>query len=149
MKPNVIRISKKQLLRFLVLAGVSVLLSATTHGNGESTTCSLVGLKEFSAKEMKSRLRHTSVFDPPCCAGTLNLKGRLVLDVSVGADGGVMCVDQISGHPLVLTSAIHSISGWKFEPYLENGQSKPFHGRLAIKFHATEQVVTFKVIDEP
>jgi hypothetical protein len=73
----------------------------------------------------------------------------MLLDVSVSADGDATCVDQISGHPLILTSAVHSVSGWKFEPYSADGQRKPFHGKLAIKFHATERVVTFKVIDEP
>lgn len=140
-----------KLLVFFALVCVGVLLSAVSYGNqsGESTKCSVLGLKELSSKETRSRLRHTRPIDPPCCAGILNLKGTLVLDVSVSADGDVTCIDQISRHPLILTSAVHSVSGWKFEPYSVDGQRKPFHGKLAIKFQATERLVTFKVVDEP
>ena len=104
-----------------------------------------MGLKELSSKGMRSQLRHTTPLAPPCCAGTLDLTGTVVLDVSVSADGDTTCVDQVSGNPLILTSAIHSVSTWKFEPYLTNGQRVPFHEKVVIKFHATERVVTFKV----
>jgi TonB-like protein len=151
MKPRRInKISEMKRLVFIALACGVPLFSAASYGNhaAESAKCATIGLKELSAKEMKSRLRHTRPFDPPCCAETLNLKGTVVLDVSVSEDGNANCVEQISGHPLILTSAVHSVSGWKFEPYLADGQRKPFHGKLAIKFHATERVVTFKVVDE-
>ncbi len=151
MKPKRIKISEVKLFVFFALVCGGVLFSAVSYGNqsGESTKCSVLGLKELSSKEMRSMLRQTKPIEPPCCAGTLNLKGTVVLDVSVSADGDVSCVDQISGHPLILTSAIHSVSGWKFEPYSTGGQRMSFHGKIAIKFHATERLVTFKVIDEP
>jgi|GEM_PF-5729227 outer membrane biosynthesis protein TonB len=150
MKPRRIKISEMKLLLLFVVACVGVSFSAATNANqsAESTKCPVLGTKEFSAKQMRSRLRHTQSIDPPCCAGTLNLKGTVVLDVSVNADGDVTCVDQISGHPLILTSALHSVSGWKFQPYSSGGEGKPFHGKLVIKFHATERSVSFKVIDE-
>ncbi|HET6933106.1 MAG TPA: energy transducer TonB [Candidatus Acidoferrum sp.] len=151
MKPRRIKISEINVLVFLAVACLGVLFSSFSYGNqsAESTKCSVIGMKEFSPKEMRARLRHTQPFDPPCCSGTLNLKGTVVLDVSVGPDGDVTCIDQVSGHPLILTSAMHSVSGWKFQAYSAGEQRRPFHGKLVIKFHATEGAVAFKVIDEP
>jgi len=87
--------------------------------------------------------------DPPCCAGNLNLKGTIVLEIAVDADGKPTCTEMVSENPLIATSAIHSVSNWKFEPYVVQGQHKPFCGKLAIRFHATERKVKFKTIEVP
>jgi len=115
----------------------------------ETTKCSSLGSEELSSRELRLRLLHTAPLDPPCCAEKANLKGTIILQVTVSENGDISCVDQISGHPIIVTSAIHSVSKWKFKPYVAQGQRKPFHGKLAVKFRATERAVSFKVIDAP
>jgi hypothetical protein len=145
------RIEKKPILASFIFLCAWALLSAASSGSQstEPGKCSTLRLKELSSKEIRSRLRHTQPIDPPCCSGTLDLKGTVILDISVSANGDTTCVELISGHPLILTSAIHSVSGWRFEPYSTRGQREPFHGKLAIKFHATERAVSYKVVDAP
>ena len=153
MKPKKMksRIEKNRILTFFFFLCACALLSAASPGSqsNELGKCSTLGLNELTSKEIRSRLRHTEPIDPPCCSGTLDLKGTVILDISVSADGDISCVEQISGHPLILTSVIHSVSGWRFKPYSTQGQRVPFHGKLAIKFHATERAVSYKVVEAP
>jgi len=114
----------------------------------EPTKCSTTGLQELSTKEMRSKLTHTQSIETPCCGRNLNLKGTLVLLVGVGETGDVSCVELVSGHPMIVDSAIRSVAKWRFKPYRAAGQAKTFYGRLAIRFRATDRAVVFKVIDE-
>lgn len=120
----------------------------TTNQNTEQGKCSTVGLEKLSSKDMRSRLKRSQPIDAPCCGRNLDLKGTIVLLVAVGETGDTTCVELVSGSPMIANSTIHSVAKWKFQP-LAKGHTKPFYGHLAIKFHATERAVTFKVIDEP
>ena len=146
------RIKMKPVLTLFIFLCARVLASAasaTTNQGTESNKCSTIGSAELSGKDMRSRLRHTQSIDPPCCGRNLDLKGTIVLLVVVGETGDVTCIELLSGDPMIVTSAIHSVAKWKFQPYLAKGQSRSFYGRLSIKFHATERAVTFKVTNEP
>jgi TonB family protein len=123
--------------------------SATKNQGTEPNKCSTTGLAEHSAKDMRSRLKHTQPIDPPCCGRNLDLKGTIVLLVVVGETGDVICVELVSGDPMIADSAVHSVAKWKFQPHVAKGQPSAFYGRVSIRFHATERAVTFKVTDEP
>jgi outer membrane biosynthesis protein TonB len=145
------RIEEKSAAMALILLGGWALTSAastTTNQVTEPSKCSITGLQELSTKNMRSKLRQIQSIDPPCCGRNLNLKGTMVLLVVVGETGGVSCVELVSGEPMIVNSAIRSVGKWRFKPYPTRGQPRAFYGRLAIKFHATERTVTFKVIDQ-
>jgi outer membrane biosynthesis protein TonB len=146
------RIKMKPVLTLFILLCAWVLTSAAnaaTNQGTEPNKCSTVGFAELSGKDMRSRLKHTQSIDPPCCGRNLDLKGTIVLLVVVGETGDVTCIELVSGDPMIVNSAIHSVATWKFQPQVAKGQSRAFYGRLSIKFHATEQAVTFKVTTEP
>ena len=132
----------------LLMAWVATSTAATTNQSAEPNKCSTAGLQEVSPKDMKSKLRHTQSIDPPCCDRNLNLKGTLVFLVVIGERGDVTCVELVSGDPMIVNSAIHSVTKWRFQPDAVKGQPRAFYGRLAIKFHATERDVSFKVTDQ-
>jgi hypothetical protein len=115
--------------------------------NTDTATCPSAGLTFLSTKKMKSRVRHTLPIDPPCCAKDLILTGTLILEITIDEEGNPTCAKAVVGNPLIIGSAIHSVSGWKFKPYTEDGQRKSFHGQLAISYRASERDVTFKLTD--
>jgi outer membrane biosynthesis protein TonB len=144
------RSEMKPLVTLLItLYAWALTASASTRQMPEPNKCSTAGLVELSAKQMRSRLKHIQAIDPPCCSRNLDLKGTIVLLVVTGETGDVTCVELVSGDPVVVTSTIQSVAKWRFQPQIENGQRRAFYGHLAIKFHATERAVTFKVTDEP
>jgi outer membrane biosynthesis protein TonB len=51
-------------------------------------------------------------------------KLKLLIDVS----GAVSCATPLSGHPLVLPSALEAIKQWRFQPYVVDGQRRAVLG---------------------
>jgi hypothetical protein len=59
----------------------------------------------------------------------------------------ITCVQIISGHPLIIGTAIDSVRQWKFRPYVVRGLRKGFCGRIAIRYQASEHGVRYRVIE--
>jgi len=65
------------------------------------------------------------------------------------ANGEVTCVNIVSGHPLLIGSAIDSVRRWKFRSYLVNGMKKSFCGKVALRYEATDYAVKYEIIQAP
>jgi len=66
--------------------------------------------------------------------------------MAVDANGEVTCVNIVSGHPLLIGSAIDSVRRWKFRSYLVNGMKKSFCGKVALRYEATDYAVKYEII---
>ena len=115
--------------------------------DNSSGQCASPGLEQLTSPDFHARLRQTAPIDPPCCARNLNLRGTLVVKIEVGETGDTTCAEYLSGDPLLATPAIRSVRNWKFKPYTIQGHARAFSGQLAIKFHAIERTVTFRVVE--
>ena len=100
----------------------------------------------LSPKQVKSLLDKTARIQAPCCAHMLHIRGKIVLAISVDTDGGVACIVLISGNALIVGPAIDSVRNWKFRPYIEGGQRRPFCGTTSIRYDATEYRVKYAVV---
>ena len=67
-------------------------------------------------------------------------------NVAVDADGEVTCVTIVSGHPLIIGTAIDSVRRWKFRSYVVNGLRKAFCGKVTLRYNATDSEVKYEVI---
>jgi outer membrane biosynthesis protein TonB len=76
----------------------------------------------------------------------LHINGTIVLEISVGSDGRVNCVQVVSGHPLIIGVAIDSVRRWNFQPYSSMGTKRSFCGQLALSFRAIESAVKYKIL---
>jgi len=76
----------------------------------------------------------------------LHISGTVVLAISVNPQGNVVCVQTVSGHPLIIGVAIDSVRQWRFEPDTPRGNAKTFCGRVALRFQANEYGVKYKII---
>jgi len=87
-------------------------------------------------EQMYRNLLITPAVQPqyPPLAKQAHIQGNVVLEVDISKDGVVEALRRISGHPLLIQSALYAVKQWRFRPYVLNGQ------RVAT---STEITVTF------
>ncbi len=61
--------------------------------------------------EVKALVKKTEPIHAPCCADMVHISGTVVLAISVNPQGNVVCVQMVSGHPLIIGVVIPSGSG--------------------------------------
>ena len=72
-----------------------------------------------------------------CITGMAQSSTSSVDGTVVDPQGNVVCVQRVSGHPLIIGVAIDSVRRWKFEPYASKGVKKGFCGNLPSAFRPT------------
>jgi outer membrane biosynthesis protein TonB len=85
--------------------------------------------------------------EPIQMSGRAHLESRVVLAITVDRGGKVICLQFVSGHPLLVSSSIESVRQWKFRPYVRRGQSKSFCGKIALRIRANDDGVTYDVVE--
>lgn len=83
------------------------------------------------APEILSRLVETNEVAVPDYAGSGT---SVTLEIVVGSEGHVLCIDRVRGHPFLTGRAVDSASKWHFKPLLSAGagRPKPFYGDLKV-----------------
>jgi protein TonB len=64
----------------------------------------------------------------------MRLQGMAVIGVTIGKNGEVVDVKQISAHPLIARAAVDAIRQWRFEPYKLNGEPVDVFAKVAVLF---------------
>jgi protein TonB len=62
------------------------------------------------------------------------VQGTVVLDANISKEGTVESLKVVSGHPLLIQSAIETAKQLRYKPYLQNGQPVAFNTRIAVRF---------------
>jgi TonB family protein len=52
----------------------------------------------------------------PTLAKSMNIRGTVKLEATIGPNGAVKSVEVKGGHPLLTQSAVTAVGHWKFEP---------------------------------
>jgi hypothetical protein len=102
--------------------------------------------EKLSRSKVKALVKQTDPIHAPCCADMLHISGTIALAISVDPQGNAVCVQTVSGNPLIIGVAIDSVRQWKFEPYICQGVKKPFCGQVELRFQANEYGVKYKII---
>jgi len=84
----------------------------------------------------------------PLRAEQEQIQGRVVLDVSVAADGKVQSTRVISGNEVLAAAFQEAVKNWQFEPHIMDGSAVPFITRVGMSF-ALRGNVTDKPPVEP
>ena len=108
--------------------------------------CCTSDAERVSPKQVNVLLDKTEPIQVPCCGHGLHIEGTIVLAIAVDADGEVTCVTMVSGHPLIIGSAIDSVRRWKFRSYVVNGLKKGFCGKVTLRYKATDSEVKYEVV---
>jgi TonB family protein len=70
----------------------------------------------------------------PSLAREMKVKGSVLLQASVGADGGIRNLRVLSGNPILTSAAKEAARQWRFRPYLQNGQPVPAQQQITVNF---------------
>jgi TonB family protein len=71
----------------------------------------------------------------PEIAKSARIQGAVVMFVVIGKEGTVKVLRLISGHPLLSPAALSAVKGWRFRPYVLNGE--PVEVQTTITVHFT------------
>jgi TonB family protein len=87
-----------------------------------------------SANDQEAKLiSHVTPVYPPL-ARQAHIAGTVVLDVVVAKDGTVQTVAVVSGHPLLVTSAMDAVKQRRYQPTLVNGRSVEVDTRVTVVY---------------
>jgi protein TonB len=93
-------------------AVLAMLLSFAMHASAETRVATDDALKAATKKTPP---------DYPPIAKQLKIVGRVVVDVTIDADGNVESVKIVSGNAMLTQSVIAAVKKWKFTPFQQDG----------------------------
>ena len=70
----------------------------------------------------------------PPLAKQARIQGDIVLDVVIGTDGSVNSAAVVSGHPMLVQSAIDAVKQWKYNPYMIDGKPVTVSTQVLVNF---------------
>ena len=62
------------------------------------------------------------------------IRGTVLLNVVRGKDGRVLRADVVSGNPILAKAARQAVMGWRFKPYVLNGEAIEKNMKIRITF---------------
>jgi hypothetical protein len=92
----------------------------------------------FSHEQMKEMAVTKVAPEMPALGRGLRLEGAVILNVCVGPDGVPQEIWLISGHPMLVASAIHAAAQWRFRPLLVHSKPLGFAGTLRLTFSTSK-----------
>ena len=63
-----------------------------------------------------------------------HVDGSVLLHINIDKDGNVSNIEPVSGHPLLVPTAIDAVKQWKYKPYLLNQTPVEVDTTVVIKF---------------
>jgi len=76
--------------------------------------------------------------DYPALAKMARIQGVVKLEAVIGKDGSIQDLKVLSGHPLLVKSAIESVSRWRYQPTLLNGEPVEVVTEIDVSFTLAE-----------
>ncbi len=92
----------------------------------------------FSHEQMKERAIARVAPEMAATARMARVEGEVVLNACVGTDGLPKNIWAISGHPMLIPSAIYAASQWRFKPYTVKSKPIGFAGTLRFTFSTSK-----------
>jgi len=84
----------------------------------------------FAMPSDAMKQRATKRVDFPLPVKQIDIRGMVAVDVLVGNDGNVVCVQGFYGHPMLLKYVEDAVEQWKFKPLKENSSPVAYVGKL-------------------
>jgi protein TonB len=70
----------------------------------------------------------------PPLAKTARIQGDVVLNALISKNGNIENLRVMSGHPMLVTSALDAVKQWKYKPYILNGEPVEVETTITVKF---------------
>jgi TonB family protein len=112
-------------------------------------------VKTVSSTDATSHVARSVEPTVPPLAKAVKIGGKVKLHITISPSGDVSSVTVISGHPLLVQSAINAVKQWKYKPFLEGETAISVATDVEIDFPGgmsdTESAVRnkfFPIVDE-
>jgi len=92
----------------------------------------------------QEQLLHRVEPEYPKVAKAAHVQGDVVLDILIDKEGKVSDLKVVSGHPLLIQSAMDAVRQWRYRPYIIGGEPVAVDGRVTVKFQIPEKPGTAK-----
>ena len=79
--------------------------------------------------------------DYPQMAKIAHIEGDVVLLAYIGKTGVVENLRAVSGHPILIQSAMDAVRQWKYKPYLVNGEPVEVQTTVTVKYRVPSKAV--------
>jgi TonB family protein len=73
----------------------------------------------------------------PPLARQAHIQGMVIFDADVSREGAVQQLRLISGHPLLVSSALEAVKQWRYKPYVLNGHPTAVRTQIQVNFTLT------------
>ncbi len=70
----------------------------------------------------------------PPLAKQARISGSVILQAVIGKDGSIQGLKAVSGHPMLIPSALDAVRQWKYKPYILNGEPVEVDTQVTINF---------------
>ena len=82
----------------------------------------------------KGLLIHKQEPTYPPLARSARVQGEVVLSAVIDVNGQITNLQLVSGHPMLVPSAIEAVKPWRYKPYLLNGQPVEVETTITVIF---------------
>jgi protein TonB len=86
---------------------------------------------------VEGNLIHKVVPPYPALAKTARIQGQVVLHAIISKQGNVENLNVMSGHPMLVQSALDAVKQWKYRPYILNGEPVEVETTITVNFNLT------------
>ena len=80
-----------------------------------------------------SLIRQVQPVYPPL-ARAARIEGPVVLAAVIAKDGTIDNLQLVSGHPMLVQSALQAVKQWRYKPYVLNGETIEVETRITVNF---------------
>ena len=118
--------------RFIAISMLvmSVLVSAwPQHAPGNDAALPKVSPKVAE----RGLIKHPRPAYPPL-AKQARIEGTIVLRVNISAEGKVVKMTAVSGHPILLPAALDAVRQWEYRPFMINGKASAVQTTVQVNF---------------
>jgi protein TonB len=70
----------------------------------------------------------------PPLARTARIQGKVLLQAQISKSGDIQNLQVISGHPMLIQSALDAVKQWKYRPYMLNGEAVEVDTTIEVNF---------------
>ncbi len=70
----------------------------------------------------------------PPLAKQARISGSVILQAEISKDGSIQNLHVISGHPMLVPSALEAVKQWKYKPYILNGEPVEVETTITVNF---------------
>jgi protein TonB len=92
-------------------------------------------MQEISSSAAEAMILSRTPLAYPPVARANGISGTVTLNVIISATGSVASVEPVSGNPVLQQAAMNAVRGWRYRPYVIDGQPVPVKTQVQIAFN--------------